>query len=186
MRTRLSQARSGQGIHRTEAVIHAIKDGSVKAGDVVVLICRGPMGSGMEEIYQITSALKHLDFGKQIAVVTDARFSGVSTGACIGHVSPEALAGGPIGKVLDGDMIEIVIDRVRLEGSVNVVDVDLEARPYRQIWRPIAPCPWTRSYGHCCRRSAAAPGAVACSITKRSWRMGNNVRNDPDWPGSFV
>ena len=115
-----------------EAVIHAIKDGSVQAGDVVVLICRGPMGSGMEEIYQITSALKHLDFGKHIAVVTDARFSGVSTGACIGHVSPEALAGGPIGKVMDGDTIEITIDRVRLEGSVNVVDVDLEARPYRQ------------------------------------------------------
>ena len=61
------------------------------------------MGSGMEEIYQITSALKHLDFGKHIAVSTDARFSGVSTGACIGHVSPEALAGGPIGKVLEGD-----------------------------------------------------------------------------------
>ncbi len=79
------------------------------------------MGSGMEEIYQITSALKHLDFGKHVAVLTDARFSGVSTGACIGHVSPEALAGGPVGKVLDGDLIEIVIDRVRLDGSVNLV-----------------------------------------------------------------
>ena len=79
------------------------------------------MGSGMEEIFQITSALKHLDFGKHIAVLTDARFSGVSTGACIGHVTPEALAGGPIGKVLDGDMIEIVIDRVNLHGSVNLV-----------------------------------------------------------------
>ena len=79
------------------------------------------MGSGMEEIYQITSALKHLDFGKHVAVITDARFSGVSTGACIGHVTPEALAGGPVGKLLDGDMIEIVIDRVNLTGSVNLV-----------------------------------------------------------------
>jgi dihydroxyacid dehydratase/phosphogluconate dehydratase len=94
---------------------------SIRAGDVLVLICRGPMGAGMEEIYQITSALKHLSFGKHVAVLTDARFSGVSTGACIGHVGPEALAGGPIGKVRDGDVIEIVIDRNRLEGSVDLV-----------------------------------------------------------------
>jgi dihydroxyacid dehydratase/phosphogluconate dehydratase len=79
------------------------------------------MGAGMEEIYQITSALKHLSFGKHVAVLTDARFSGVSTGACIGHIGPEALAGGPIGKVRDGDTIEIVIDRNRLEGSVNLI-----------------------------------------------------------------
>src|SRR5205823_5364555 len=88
------------------------------------LICRGPMGAGMEETYQITSALKYLEFGKHVAVVTDARFSGVSTGACIGHVSPEALSGGPIGKVRDGDLIEIVIDRRRLEGTVNFVGQD--------------------------------------------------------------
>ena len=75
------------------------------------MICRGPMGAGMEETYQLTSALKYLEFGKHVAVVTDARFSGVSTGACIGHVSPEALAGGPIGKLRDGDLVEIVVDR---------------------------------------------------------------------------
>lgn len=103
------------------AVIGAIKNGSIKAGDIVVLICRGPMGSGMEETYQVTSALKHLEFGKQVALVTDARFSGVSTGACIGHVSPEALAGGPIGKLRDGDIVEIVIDRNTMEGTVNLV-----------------------------------------------------------------
>src|SRR5580765_5144189 len=77
----------------------------------------------MEEIYQITSALKHLEWGKQVAVLTDARFSGVSTGACIGHVSPEALANGPIGKVLDGDRIEIHINRKTMEGSVNLVGI---------------------------------------------------------------
>jgi dihydroxyacid dehydratase/phosphogluconate dehydratase len=75
----------------------------------------------MEETYQITSALKFLPFGKHVAVLTDARFSGVSTGACIGHVGPEALAGGPIGKVLDADMIQIVIDRNRLTGSIDLV-----------------------------------------------------------------
>jgi putative YjhG/YagF family dehydratase len=101
------------------AVIAAIKSGDVKAGDILVLICRGPLGSGMEEIYQVTSALKHLDFGKHVAIITDARFSGVSTGACIGHVSPEALAGGPIGKLRDGDQIQIVIDRNTMEGTVN-------------------------------------------------------------------
>lgn len=104
--------------------IAAIKGRSpnpIKPGDIIVLICRGPMGTGMEEIYQITSALKFLKFGKQVAVITDARFSGVSTGACIGHVGPEALAGGPIGKVRDGDLIQIVIDRNQLTGSIDFV-----------------------------------------------------------------
>jgi putative YjhG/YagF family dehydratase len=106
------------------AAIAAIKgqhDPPIKAGDVIVLIARGPLGSGMEETYQITSALKHLSWGREVAVVTDARFSGVSTGACIGHVGPEALAGGPIGKVRDGDQIRIVIDRNRLVGGVDLV-----------------------------------------------------------------
>jgi dihydroxyacid dehydratase/phosphogluconate dehydratase len=109
---------------RERDAIAAIKsrgEDRLKPGDVLVLICRGPLGAGMEEIYQITAALKHLSYGKHIAVVTDARFSGVSTGACIGHVGPEALAGGPIGKVLDGDLIRIVVDRNRLEGSVDLV-----------------------------------------------------------------
>jgi putative YjhG/YagF family dehydratase len=103
------------------AAIAAIKAGQIREGDVLVLICRGPLGAGMEETYQLTSALKYLPFGKHVALLTDARFSGVSTGACIGHVSPEALSGGPIGKLRDGDLVEIVIDRVKLEGSVNFV-----------------------------------------------------------------
>jgi putative YjhG/YagF family dehydratase len=121
---------------RETAAIEAVKSGSIQAGDVMVLICRGPMGSGMEEVYQLTSALKHLAYGKQVALITDARFSGVSTGACIGHVTPEALAGGPVGKLLDGDMIEIVIDRNTLEGTINVVDVDLETRAARADLSP--------------------------------------------------
>jgi dihydroxyacid dehydratase/phosphogluconate dehydratase len=75
----------------------------------------------MEEIYQITSALKHLSFGREVAVVTDARFSGVSTGPCIGHVGPEALAGGPIGKLRDGDLVQIIVDRNQLLGSVDFI-----------------------------------------------------------------
>lgn len=96
----------------------------LKAGDIAVLIGCGPMGTGMEETYQLTSALRYLDYGKHVAVITDARFSGVSTGACIGHVGPEALAGGPIGKIQDGDLIEIIIDRVTLSASVDFVGCD--------------------------------------------------------------
>jgi putative YjhG/YagF family dehydratase len=104
--------------------IAAIKGQDAKQivpGEIIVLIGRGPTGSGMEETYQLTSALKYLEWGREVAVVTDARFSGVSTGACIGHVGPEALAGGPIGKVRDGDRIRIIVDRVRLQGSIDLV-----------------------------------------------------------------
>jgi xylonate dehydratase len=104
-----------------EAAIQAIKAGHVSHGDVIVLICGGPAGAGMQEIYQITAALKQLPHCKHVAVLTDARFSGVSTGACIGHISPEALACGPIGKVREGDQIEIVIDRQSLTGSLHLV-----------------------------------------------------------------
>jgi dihydroxyacid dehydratase/phosphogluconate dehydratase len=103
------------------AAIAAIKAGRIVAGDVLVLAGRGPMGSGMEETYQLTGALKYLPYGKHVAVITDARFSGVSTGACVGHVSPEALAGGPIGKLQDGDLVELVIDRQALAASLHFV-----------------------------------------------------------------
>ena len=106
------------------AAIAAIKgqsDRPIKPGDILVLIARGPLGSGMEETYQITSALKFIPWGREVAVVTDARFSGVSTGACIGHVGPEALAGGPIGKLHDGDQIQIIIDREKLIGTIDLV-----------------------------------------------------------------
>lgn len=106
---------------RERDAIAAVKGGEVEPGDVMVLLCAGPMGSGMEETYQVTAALKYLRWGKEVALVTDARFSGVSTGACIGHVGPEALAGGPIGKVRDGDVIEINVDRKRLRGSLHLI-----------------------------------------------------------------
>ncbi|HEU5404100.1 MAG TPA: YjhG/YagF family D-xylonate dehydratase [Terriglobales bacterium] len=103
------------------AAIDAIKRGNISAGDIIVLICGGPIGAGMQEIYQVTSALKALAYCKHVAVLTDARFSGVSTGACVGHISPEALAGGPIGRVHDGDTIEIVINRNTLHGRIDLV-----------------------------------------------------------------
>lgn len=106
------------------AAIAAVKGRTnrpIQAGDILVLMCRGPLGCGMEETYQITSALRYIPFGKQVALITDARFSGVSTGACIGHVGPEALAGGPIGKLRDGDMIRIEIDTRNLTGRLDFI-----------------------------------------------------------------
>jgi putative YjhG/YagF family dehydratase len=101
--------------------IRAIKEGAIQPGDVIVLICAGPMGSGMEEILEVTGALKHLSWGKDVAVITDGRFSGVSTGACIGHIAPEALAGGPVAKVLERDIIQVIIDCKKLEGNVDLI-----------------------------------------------------------------
>jgi xylonate dehydratase len=101
--------------------IRSIKNGKVQAGDILAIIGRGPSGTGMEETYQLTSALKHLPYGKYVTLITDARFSGVSTGACIGHMGPEALAGGPLGKLRDNDWVEVLIDTVKLDGSVNLV-----------------------------------------------------------------
>jgi dihydroxyacid dehydratase/phosphogluconate dehydratase len=112
---------------RERDAVSAIKgqgDRPIRSGDVIVLAGRGPSGSGMEETYQITSALKHLSWGRDVAVITDARFSGVSTGACIGHCSPEALAGGPLGRLRDGDQIRIEIDCRRLVGSLDFVGDD--------------------------------------------------------------
>lgn len=128
-----------------KAAIAAIKgqsDKRVEAGDVLILMGCGPTGTGMEETYQLTSALKHIPWGKHVTIVTDARFSGVSTGACIGHVGPEALAGGPIGKVRDGDTIEVIVDRATLSGSVNLLSANAEQELANRSAHPdLAPDP---------------------------------------------
>jgi dihydroxyacid dehydratase/phosphogluconate dehydratase len=107
--------------------IQAVKGTStrrVREGDVIVLIGMGPSGTGMQETAQITTALRYLPWGKHVALITDGRFSGISTGACIGHVGPEALDDGPIGRLREEDLIEIVIDRNTLTGTVNLVGAD--------------------------------------------------------------
>lgn len=115
-----------------KAAITAIKDGTIQAGDIMVVLGVGPMGTGMEETYQLTAALKKLSFGKHVSLITDARFSGVSTGACFGHVGPEALAGGPIGKVQDGDIIEIIVDTKGLTGSINFIGTENQPLTYEE------------------------------------------------------
>ncbi len=187
----------------------------VKPGDVVVLICRGPMGSGMEEIYQVTAALKHLDFGKHVALITDARFSGLSTGACIGLVAPEALAGGPIGKVLEGDTIEIVIDRVALEGAVNLLgpggttrgrhphpgraaaSSGSGARPRIAGRHPIVGCAAEREWGHlgrvgircrsdsCCTRARTRKGGLGLGASDHHRQEGLYLAS-PNCNGTLI
>ena len=109
-----------------------MKHDGVQAGDIMIVMGGGPLGTGMEETYQLTSALKHLSFGKHVSLITDARFSGVSTGACFGHVGPEALAGGPIGKLRDGDVVEIIVDTVKLEGSLNFIGTEDHPLTYEE------------------------------------------------------
>jgi dihydroxyacid dehydratase/phosphogluconate dehydratase len=163
--------------------IAAIKQGQIAAGDVMVLVCCGPRGAGMQEIYQITAALKALPHCRHVALLTDGRFSGVSTGACIGHISPEALAGGPVGKVRDGDVIEIRIDRGTLNATVELVGEGeemfgaeegarrLEVRELRRDLRPHPALPDdTRLWAALVEASGGAWGGCVYdveSITKR-------------------
>ncbi len=165
------------------AAVEAVKAGQVQPGDILVLAGRGPLGTGMEETFQLTSALKYLSFGKHIALITDARFSGVSTGACIGHVSPEALAGGPIGKLRDGDIIEIAIDRVRLEGSINLVADDAERTLNEREPHPaLAPDPRlpdaTRLWAALQQVSGGSWGGAVCDVDAilRALGQTNNAR----------
>ncbi|EIL89427.1 putative dehydratase [Rhodanobacter fulvus Jip2] len=123
---RTGPARVFASEHEAIVAIKRKGEGAVVAGDVVVLAGCGPAGTGMEETYQLTSALKYLPWGKHVPVLTDARFSGVSTGACIGHVGPEALAGGPIGRLRDGDLVRIEIDRNSLQGRIDFIGSDAD------------------------------------------------------------
>ncbi len=112
--------------------IQAVKDGTIQPGEVIVIMCRGPLGAGMPETYEVTAAIKGVPELSDCALITDARFSGVTTGPCFGHVSPEALApGSPLGKLQDGDMIEIWLDTRTMEGTINAL-VDLDSRETRK------------------------------------------------------
>jgi putative YjhG/YagF family dehydratase len=135
------------------AALKGRRGAPIEAGEVLVLMGVGPSGTGMEETAQLTMALKYLPWGKHVPILTDARFSGFSTGACIGHIGPEALAGGPLGKLRDGDVIEIEIDRKALVGRIDLVgtadgpldparaDELLAARPLHEDVRPAPELP---------------------------------------------
>ena len=170
------------------AAIDAIKRGDISSGDVIVLICGGPTGAGMQEIYQMTSALKAFPFCKHVAVLTDARFSGVSTGACVGHISPEALAGGPIGRVRDGDTIEIAIDRNVLQGTINLVGEGDEAFSAEEGSRRLAqrsprhdlsPIPIFPTTPGCGRHWSRPPEAFGEDVFMMCMQFSNNSSEAP-------
>ncbi|MFO7905920.1 MAG: dihydroxy-acid dehydratase [Pirellulaceae bacterium] len=136
-----------------EEAAAGILDGTVKAGDVVVIRYEGPRGGpGMQEMLAPTSNLMGRGLGESVALITDGRFSGGTRGACIGHVSPEAAAGGPIGLVEPGDSIEIDIPNRKL--VLQVDDQQLERR--RRGWTPRDP---KINYGYLARYAAHVTSA---------------------------
>ena len=118
---------SARVFEREQAAMAALEDGTINAGDVVVIRYEGPKGGpGMREMLMITGAIKGAGLGKDVLLITDGRFSGGTTGLCVGHVTPEAVDGGPIALVADGDRIRIDIPNRTLD--VLVDDAELEAR----------------------------------------------------------
>ena len=119
-----------------DGILGKLPDKKVKAGDVVVIRYEGPRGGpGMQEMLAPTSYIKGVGLGDSVALITDGRFSGGTAGACIGHVSPEAAEGGPIGLVRDGDTIALDIPGHRLD--VKLTDDELAER--RKSWSPPEP-----------------------------------------------
>jgi dihydroxyacid dehydratase/phosphogluconate dehydratase len=153
------------------AAIAALREGRIAAGDTMILAGVGPLGTGMEETYQITSALKMLPFGKHVALLTDARFSGVSTGACLGHIGPEALAGGPLGRLRDGDLIRVEIDRVNMNGSVDLVGEGTEA-PHSRRSRASAGRTLASSRSRGASRTARGYTVMGCPAECERWDLG--------------
>ncbi len=121
---------------RERAALDALEDGTIRAGDVVVIRYEGPKGGpGMREMLAITGAIKGAGLGKDVLLVTDGRFSGGTTGLCVGHIAPEAVDGGPIAFVRDGDRIRLDVAHARLDLLVD--DDELAAR--RVDWAPLPP-----------------------------------------------
>ena len=121
---------------RERAALDALEDGTITDGDVVVIRYEGPKGGpGMREMLAITGAIKGADLGRTVLLLTDGRFSGGTTGLCVGHVAPEASDGGPIALVRDGDRIRLDV----ASGTLDLLVEDSELRERRARWEPIAP-----------------------------------------------
>ena len=140
-----------------EAACEGILGGKVKSGDVVVIIYEGPKGGpGMQEMLYPTSYIKSMHLGKECALITDGRFSGGTSGLSIGHISPEAASGGNVGKLRDGDVIEIDIPNRTI--NVKLTDAELEARPGHPLTRDRAIPKSLKAYANLV--SSADKGAV--------------------------
>jgi dihydroxy-acid dehydratase len=120
---------------REQDAMAAVAEGQLHPGDIVVIRWEGPRGGpGMREMLAITAAIKGAGLGRDVLLLTDGRFSGGTTGLCIGHVAPEAAVGGPIALVQDGD--RIVVDIANRSLDLEVDDAEMERR--RAAWQPIA------------------------------------------------
>jgi len=122
---------------RERAALDALTAGEIKSGDVVVIRYEGPKGGpGMREMLAITGAIKGAGLGKDVLLVTDGRFSGGTTGLCVGHIAPEAVDGGPIAFVRDGDPIILDVKNRTLE---VVIDDSAEWESRQDGWEPLPP-----------------------------------------------
>jgi dihydroxy-acid dehydratase len=149
---------SARVFEREQAAMQALEDGTIQAGDVVVIRYEGPKGGpGMREMLMITGAIKGAGLGKDVLLITDGRFSGGTTGLCVGHVAPEAVDGGPIALVRDGDRVRIDIVNRTLDLLVD--EAELQQR--RADWEPL-PARYTRGVLHKYARlvGSASRGAV--------------------------
>jgi len=119
---------------REQSAMEALEDGTIQAGDVVVIRYEGPKGGpGMREMLMITGAIKGAGLGKSVLLLTDGRFSGGTTGLCVGHVAPEAVDGGPIALVRDGDQIKIDIIARTLDLLVDPAELAERAKSFKAL-----------------------------------------------------
>src|SRR5690606_10462284 len=152
---------------RERAAMDALEDGTIQAGDVVVIRHEGPKGGpGMREMLAITGAIKGAGLGKDVLLLTDGRFSGGTTGLCVGHVAPEAVDAGPIAFVRDGDRIRLDVARARLDLLVDPAELDSR----REGWKPLPPRdPRGVLAGYAKLGQSASKGAVLDGPAVRRW-----------------
>ena len=146
---------------REQAALKALEEGAIQAGDVVVIRYEGPKGGpGMREMLAITGAIKGAGLGKDVLLITDGRFSGGTTGLCIGHIAPEAVDGGPIAYIADGDRIRVDIAQRTID--LQVEDSVLAARQDDPNWTPLPPYVTTGVLGKYAKLVGSAAEGAYC------------------------
>ena len=141
------------------AAMEAVTQGAIAAGDVVVIRWEGPKGGpGMREMLAVTAAIKGAGLGRDVILVTDGRFSGATSGLCVGHVAPEAADGGPIALVASGDRIRLDVANRRLDLLVDPAELDRR----RAGWKPMEPRYTTGVLAKYARLVGSAAAGAVC------------------------
>ena len=145
---------------REQAAMDALENGSIVAGDVVVIRYEGPKGGpGMREMLMITGAIKGAGLGKSVLLLTDGRFSGGTTGLCVGHVAPEAVDGGPIAFIKNGDRVRIDVINRKLDVLVDEAEMTKRKKDFKPLphkYKHGVLAKYTKMVG------SASKGAVCC------------------------